>query len=857
MSSCFPLRVLLGTAFSCIALSVCAQTTFLNTGSVWKYSTGADLGTAWREVAYNDSAWSSGPSQLGFGDGDEATIVPSGPSGNRNPTVYFRHTVNIADPAAFTFLNMQVKRDDGVVVYVNGVEVFRENIAGTPAYNSWATEVITNENSFITALLSPGSFVPGANVIAAEVHQLDAGSSDLSFDLKLTGGGTLPSVTVSRGPYLQLGTPTSMFLRWKTNVATDTKVRYGLSAGNLDLSVTDGQATLNHVIQLTGLTPATKYYYSIGSAGAIVQGDTNNYFLTAPPVGTEQVTRIWATGDCGTGQSVQTNVLNAYQSFIGNNYTHVWLLLGDNAYQNGTDGEYQSRFFQPYMNGKVMRQTALFPSPGNHDYANDEDLLESRDLPYYEAFILPTAGEAGGVPSGTEMYYSYNYANIHFISLDSYGTENGLKLYDTTGAQINWLKQDLAANTQKWTILYWHHPPYTMGSHNSNNEDDLVDIREKVISILDRYKVDLILCGHSHNYERTKIMKGHYGAEHTYSPALHNSSTSSGLYDGSANSCPYVKSSASAENEGIVYVVAGSAGKIGGTQFLTYPHNAMHYSNSDKGGSIYIEVNGNRLDAKWIAEDHAILDKFTIVKDVNNHTEVMLRAGDTATLTASWQGVYQWDSVTSAARAVPVSPADTASYIVTDAGFNCLHDTFKVNVLHPVHISGTIFTEDGDLISGVQVKLTGFKEDSLVTGPNGMFDFEVPAAANYFITASKAPAIPTNSGLTTLDIAFMRRHILGNAQLSSYYKMIAADVNSSGLVTTADISAVRKMVLDNTVTFPNNKTWKFIAGFSNPADPFAYFEKKTYTNVLTDQQAQHFIGIKLGDVNGSWNPANP
>jgi len=863
-----PLHVSLTLSFCAMATLSLAQTTLVNTGAVWKYSSGTDLGTAWKEPAYNDASWAAGFSELGFGETGQATTIPGGPSTNRYPTHYFRHAVNIANPAAFQSFLFNVKRDDGIVVYLNGVEVFRDNIpAGIPAYNSFAAAQITDDgNTWIPAVVSPASFVNGVNVIAAEVHQINATSSDLTFDLQLIGD-SLPAVAISRGPYFQLGTSTSVFLRWKTSIRTDTKVNLGTTAGNINQAVSDLYSSTDHIMQLTGLSPDTKYFYSIGSEGGIFQGDTMNFFITAPLIGTEKTTRIWVTGDCGTAQTVQTKVRNAYQNFIGNNYTDLWLLLGDNAYENGTDAEYQSKFFQPYMSGKVMRQTVLFPAPGNHDYANNADSLASRNRPYHQIFTLPKAGEAGGVPSGTEMYYSYDYANIHFISLDSYGTESGKKIFDTTSAQITWLKQDLAANTQKWTILYWHHPPYTMGTHNSDTESELVNIRDKVLRILDRYKVDLILCGHSHTYERSKIMKGHYGLEGTYSSALHNASTSSGLYDGSTNSCPYVKSTASEQNEGIVYVVAGSAGKIGAPQTGAYPHNAMQYSNSLKGGSLYLEVSGKRLDAKWIAADSMILDKFTILKDVNNATDITINETESAQLSASWQGAYAWNALTETTKSVTVSPVASTDYFVQDGNFNCVHDTFHVTVLPLVNISGAIITEDDDSIQGVTVKLSGSHENTVITGSNGLYSFNVKQGGNYTITPTKTNDVATNNGVTTLDISLMRRHILGTTLFDSPYKVIAADGNNTSIVSTADIPVTRIVVLNNTLKFPpaNSRLWEFVPSDyvfqlplpNMPYNPFPFPKTKTYNNITTNQTNQNFIGVKLGDVNGSWNSTIP
>lgn len=166
-------------------------------GAVWKYyDKGVDLGTDWRNPAYNDTVWSSGPAQLGFGDGDEATVVNGGPSGARFPTTYYRHTFQVADPDTFVSLPMWMLRDDGGVVYVNGTEVFRSSsLPAAPAaitYNTYANALgsAPGDNSIDRATLNAGLLVPGNNVVAVEIHQFDPPSSDSSFDFELLGNPT-------------------------------------------------------------------------------------------------------------------------------------------------------------------------------------------------------------------------------------------------------------------------------------------------------------------------------------------------------------------------------------------------------------------------------------------------------------------------------------------------------------------------------------------------------------------------------------------------------------------------------------------------------------------------------------------
>jgi hypothetical protein len=118
--------------------------------------------------------------------------------------------------------------------------------------------------------------------------------------------------------------------------------------------------------------------------------------------------------------------------------------------------------------------------------------------PYYDAYVLPTAAEAGGIASGTEAYYAFDYGNVNFIVLDSYETSRS-----TTGAMARWLEADLAATTQDWIIAFFHHGPFTKGTHDSDTEIEHIQMRENLLPILEAGGVDAVLSGHSHIYERT------------------------------------------------------------------------------------------------------------------------------------------------------------------------------------------------------------------------------------------------------------------------------------------------------------------------------------------------------------------
>lgn len=648
--------------------------TLIAYGSSWKYlDNGTNQGTTWRGTSYSDAAWASGNAQLGYGDGDEATIVSYGAdANNKYITTYFRKTISVSNPSAFTSVLGNVKRDDGVAIYVNGTEVYRNNLAAGATYTTLATLASDDGATAQAFSFSPSLLIGGNNVIAVEIHQNSATSSDISFDLELTGTNT---ASLTRGPYLNMGNQTAVTLRWRTDVATNSKVEVGTVHGTYPLVFNDAGLTTEHEIRVTGLTADTKYFYRFGSSTQALQAGTDNYFITTPPANTTRKLRFAVFGDCGRNDNgYQSQTLTAYQNYIGSNAGEIMILLGDNAYTNGTDAEYQTGFFAPYQSS-ILKNHIIMPTPGNHDYYSTNQA--SRSGAYYQNFTMPIAGESGGIPSGTEAFYGWDRGDVHFISLDSYGTEspNATRLYDTLGPQVTWLKQDLAANTKKWTIVYWHHPPYTMGSHNSDTESELVNIRTNLLRILERYGVDLIMCGHSHDYERSYLLKDYFGNEASFNTSTHAVSSSSAKYNGTANSCPYNLTNGQV-NHGTVYVVSGSSGASGSTQ-TGYPHNAMPWSFND-GGMLYLEIEGNRLDAKFIRRDQVIADQFTLMKDVSKTTDLTIPSGTPTQLTASWIGTYSW-STGETTRTITVSPTVTTSYTVND-GVSCLNDVFNITV---------------------------------------------------------------------------------------------------------------------------------------------------------------------------------
>jgi hypothetical protein len=172
---------------------------------------------------------------------------------------------------------------------------------------------------------------------------------------------------------------------------------------------------------------------------------------------------------------------------------------------------------------------------------------------------------------------------------------------------LTWLKEDLKATRQLWTVAYWHQPPYTKGTHDSDLGRAMREMRENALPILENAGVDLVLAGHSHNYERSYLMDGHYGKSDTFSASMIK-----GLRQGVPDEAgPYIKPSG-ASHSGTVYVVLGSSGQTG--RMEATPHPAMCVS-LQVPGSVALDVNGSCLKANFLDGAGKVRDHFTIIKE--------------------------------------------------------------------------------------------------------------------------------------------------------------------------------------------------------------------------------------------------
>ena len=239
----------------------------------------------------------------------------------------------------------------------------------------------------------------------------------------------------------------------------------------------------------------------------------------------------------------------------------------------------------------------------------------------------PKAAEANtplgkkSMASKSEAYYSIDYGNVHIICLESEDLYN-----DAT--MLAWAQADLRAAKNAgaaWLIGMWHHPPYSKGSHDTDIEDQFTYIRNNFLTMIEDFGVDLVLCGHSHVYERSFLIDSHYGKSYTFNKDTMVKQGGSGNPGGSTGigadengrssqlngMSGYTKPLGIQPHAGAVYVVAGSSG--GQSTGGTLNHPAMFMSRNTH-GNLAVEIFNNTLDAYFVDTNGAVLDRFRISK---------------------------------------------------------------------------------------------------------------------------------------------------------------------------------------------------------------------------------------------------
>ena len=235
---------------------------------------------------------------------------------------------------------------------------------------------------------------------------------------------------------------------------------------------------------ITGLTAATGYSYRVAVDGQdLASGPSQFKFRTAPQGGFS----FLAFGDSGACSAEQQKLIGLMSAEPD---ISMVLHLGDLAYTDGTFEQFESAYYG--YNAPLMRRLPFFSTPGNHEYYTDFA------APYLSGIVAPESG----VPASDQgRYYSFDWGDAHFVSLDS-----NLLSSARAAQMLAWLAADLAATSQHWRIVFLHHTPYPTGFHLG--DPACVAVRQLVNPILERNGVQLVLAGHEHGYERTYPLAG-------------------------------------------------------------------------------------------------------------------------------------------------------------------------------------------------------------------------------------------------------------------------------------------------------------------------------------------------------------
>jgi hypothetical protein len=220
---------------------------------------------------------------------------------------------------------------------------------------------------------------------------------------------------------------------------------------------------------------------------------------------------------------------------------------------------------------------------------------------------------AGFPRTARTTYYAFNIANLHVVVLDPW------KLWIQTTIdtdhvpwqrQLEWLREDLKANRQEWTLLVNHFPAYCDGNYNSDDNEPLVKLRELLVPLLDEYGVDLFVAGHDHTYQRSYVIQGHIGLSTTFDPTVHVTTPGDGRLQ------PVVK--CRGPRSGTIYIVSGTAGgtrpngNFAHPTMIPFPHAGSQRNGLAVPGSLVLEVDGDHLHGWQIDSEGAVLDKFQL-----------------------------------------------------------------------------------------------------------------------------------------------------------------------------------------------------------------------------------------------------
>jgi predicted phosphodiesterase len=366
------------------------------------------------------------------------------------------------------------------------------------------------------------------------------------------------------GPMVQLPAPGRAAIVWQVAaiLPADSTVRAGRpgslrpyaaqtsTAGFISGEFeTDGQTTLAYELENGGLF------------GRAIRTGEGTARLPAPP---GDSFRFLAFGDSGNGSRTQRNLAERMMAASPDLIIHS----GDLIYPDGAAADYRRNFFDPYR--ELLARVPFMPCLGNHDVATD------KGQPFLDVFILPENGPPGIQP---ERNYWFDFGDARFVALDTNRAQKKGAVTESAmrEAVAPWLRDALQSSDRRWKFVYFHHPPYTGGTHPAAEQDF---VREIFVPVFDACGVDMVFCGHNHLYERTRPIRG----DRAVPPG-----------------------------QGTVYIVTGAGGASRYSEVEPIPPYIEKY-NAEVFSFTQVDLSPTTLELKQIDENGNVIDSLTITK---------------------------------------------------------------------------------------------------------------------------------------------------------------------------------------------------------------------------------------------------
>jgi len=478
---------------------ICHADTLITQNSTWKYlATNTEPDSTWNDSNFDDSAWPSGLGILGYGEGYIATPVPYGPDSlNKYITTYFRTSFQlVSDPSEITAVFLSANYDDGIVVYLNGQEVARRGLpGGTITYSTLATSHEGGSYESIDLSVYKNLLALGNSVLAVEVHQTSASSSDLVWDAGLT-------FSTQQTQFFWSGavTPTSVVV--KVKLIPDSSVARIVLSEQSDLSnpyYSDyGTAiTSDRFLRfdIDSLAPSTQYYYAVEVNNAI-DSSVIGKFHTFPQ---DSGSFAFALGSCA--QTGSNNVV--FQTIVNQNPL-FFFHLGDFHYQNIAVNDqnifrqaFETVLASPNQSG-LYSQVPIAYIWDDHDYGpnNSDSTSPSRSASRltYQEYVphYPLAFGSGNI----SINQSFEVGRVMFIVCDSRSARSPATATDDTNktmlgkTQKAWFKQKLLEAKSSHPLIVWVNSLPWIGTTGDDGWHLYTNERREIADFLKNYQIE-------------------------------------------------------------------------------------------------------------------------------------------------------------------------------------------------------------------------------------------------------------------------------------------------------------------------------------------------------------------------------